>query len=292
VYLSTLGEAGWAAPRPIVDRESLGRALGFGVRRIGNAVIHAAADGRLHLFVVATGLGGWAAGRVVHLEAPSPAAPFALRRVLPLTPLANTSVLVRAQTLARPQGGWWLPAYFEIGLKHPLLLGFDAGGDLQSITRIGRSQTSLQPALLQASDGSLVALMRDHGPQRRVQAAESRDGGVLWHDAAPLPFGNHDTAVALAAIRDPAAPGTARAHVLAHNDTDEPGATPRSVLRLRLSRDGRTWAPGPDLQRAEPGAEFSYPNLLQVGSQLHAVYTHRREGIGHVVFDIVEGTAP
>lgn len=293
VYLSMLGASGWTAPRSIVDRASLTQALGFGVRRIGNAVVHAAADGRLHLFVVATGLGGWAAGRVVHLEADGPDSAFSVRRVLPLTPLANTSVLVRAQTLARPDGGWWVPAYFELGVKHPLLVGFNARGELESITRIGRSQASLQPTLLRAPDGALIALMRDHGPQRLIQAAESDDGGAHWRDAAPLPFGNRDTAVAAAALHDPAAPGAPPlAYVLAHNDTDEPGATPRSVLRLQVSRDGRAWSPGPDLQRAEPGAEFSYPNLLQVGSQLHAVYTHRREGIGHVVFDIVPGTSP
>jgi hypothetical protein len=292
VYLSTLGAQGWSSPRAIVDRETLGAALGFGVRRIGNAVIHVGAGGRLHLFVVATGLGGWAAGRVVHLEAPDPTSPFAVRRVLALSPLANTSVLVRAQALPRPDGGWWLPAYFELGVKQPWLLGFDAEGTMTQQTRIGHSQTSLQPTLLRAADGALVALMRDHGSQRRIQQAESRDGGATWRDLEPLPLANVDTAVAVTALSDPAGRGDAWGQVLAHNDTEVPGTTPRSVLRLRFSRDGRAWSPGPVVQGAEPGAEFSYPNLLQVGSQLHAVYTHRREGIGHVVFDVVPGTAP
>jgi predicted neuraminidase len=280
VFLSRLGPQGWTAPRAIVDRESLGRALGAGVRRIGNPVLHVAPDGRLHLFVVATGLGGWAAGRVAHLVATGPDAPFVPQRLLPLTPLANTSVLVRAQTLPLDDGGWRLPAYFEIGRKVPMDLRFTADGTLAGIERIGRSAASLQPTLIPLSDGRLLALMRDHGPARRIQVAEREAGPAgRWRDLAPLPLGNVDTAVAAVAL---AGAGI----VMAHNDTSEPGNTPRSVLRLQRSSDGLAWQPGLVVQQGEPGAEFSYPNLLQLGSQLHVVYTHRREGIGHVVFDL------
>lgn len=286
VYLSVLGPEGWQAPRAVADRESLGRALGFSVRRIGNAVLHPAGGGRLHLFVVATGLGGWAAARVVHLVAPTPDAPFALQRVLPLTPLANTSMLVRAQTVPLADGGWWLPAYFEIGLKYPVLLRFDAHGELRSMVRIGRSMTSLQPTIVALPEGSWRALMRDHGPQRRIQVADSVDGGLHWVDGPALTLSSHDTAPAAATLR--ASDGTPAGHVLAYNDTAEAGSTPRSVLRLALSADGRSWQPGPDVQRAEAGAEFSYPNLLQVGQRLHVVYTHRRDGIAHQVFAMAE----
>jgi predicted neuraminidase len=290
VYLSRLGPRGWTTPRAVVDRDRLGHALGAGVRRIGNAVLHAAPDGRLHLFVVATGLGGWAAARVAHLVADGPDAPFVAQRLLPLSPLANTSLLVRAQPWPRADGGWWLPAYFEIGRKYPVVLGFTADGTLTSIERVGRSSTSLQPTLLPRADGGLLALMRDHGPDRRIQVAE-RDPAVAptdlapaWHDRAPLDLANVDTAVAATVV-----PG---GYVMAHNDTGEAGSTPRSVLRLRLSADARSWAPGPVVQAGEPGAEFSYPNLLVLGSQLHVVYTHRREGIGHVVYDLVAPQAP
>jgi predicted neuraminidase len=280
VFLSRLGPQGWTAPRAIVDRESLGLALGAGVRRIGNPVLHAAPDGRLHLFVVATGLGGWAAGRVAHLVASGPDAPFVPQRLLPLTPLANTSVLVRAQPVPLVDGGWWLPAYFEIGRKVPMALRFAADGTLTGIERIGRSATSLQPTLIPLRDGRLLALMRDHGPERRIQVAEREAGPAgRWRDLASLPLGNVDTAVAAVSL------GGAGL-VMAHNDTSPPGSTPRSVLRLQHSVDGLAWQPGPVVQQGEPGAEFSYPNLLVLGTQLHVVYTHRREGIGHVVFDL------
>lgn len=82
------------------------RTIGVAVRRIGNPVAWRDANGRLHLYVVGTGLGGWAASRVVHLQADGPndtASVNGLRlqaqRVLPLMPLTpwfNTSTLVRA----------------------------------------------------------------------------------------------------------------------------------------------------------------------------------------------------
>ena len=49
----------WTAARFVVDRHLLGQELGHGVRRLGNPVAWLDADERLHLFVVATGLGGW-----------------------------------------------------------------------------------------------------------------------------------------------------------------------------------------------------------------------------------------
>ncbi len=58
----------WSAARWVVNRQTLSQALGFGVRRLGNPVAWLDTQGRIHLFVVATGLGGWAAGRIVHLR--------------------------------------------------------------------------------------------------------------------------------------------------------------------------------------------------------------------------------
>ena len=58
----------WGPAFTVVDRYQAGRELGVRLRRLGNPVGWADAQGRLHLFVVGTGLGGWAASRVVHLQ--------------------------------------------------------------------------------------------------------------------------------------------------------------------------------------------------------------------------------
>ena len=58
----------WQPARIVANREQLGAQMGQGVRRIGNPVAWRDAQGRVHLFVVATGMGGWAASRVVQLR--------------------------------------------------------------------------------------------------------------------------------------------------------------------------------------------------------------------------------
>ena len=60
----------------------------------------------------------------------------------------------------------------------------------------------------------------------------------------------------------------------------------RENLRLAISRDeGRTWA-GVATLADEPGADFSYPFLMQARSgEVHLVYTWKREAIKHVTFN-------
>jgi len=77
----------WSAARRIVERHELATQLGFGVRRLGNPVAWVARDGRLHLYAVATGPGGWAAARIAHLVSIDRGQTFKAQRVLPLSPL-------------------------------------------------------------------------------------------------------------------------------------------------------------------------------------------------------------
>lgn len=64
LYSARQSNGQWSQASEIINRQTLGAQLGFGVRRIGNPVVWTAATGQVHLFVVATGLGGWAAGRL------------------------------------------------------------------------------------------------------------------------------------------------------------------------------------------------------------------------------------
>ena len=109
VYASRWHNGAWSQAWEVASRASLGRALGFGVRRIGNPVAWTDRDSRIHLYVVATGLGGWAASRVAHMVSSDHGASFEVKRVLPMSPLFNTSVLVRTNPVGTADGGWWLP---------------------------------------------------------------------------------------------------------------------------------------------------------------------------------------
>ena len=90
----------WTPARFVVNRHVMGQDLGYGLRRLGNPVAWMDGAGRMHLFVVATGWGGWAASRVLQLRQSSASSAlndlqFEPVRVLPLSWLWNISYLVR-----------------------------------------------------------------------------------------------------------------------------------------------------------------------------------------------------
>jgi predicted neuraminidase len=279
VYIARWRDGRWGPARSIVDRDALGRALKFGVRRIGNPVLWVSNDGRVHLYMVATGLGGWAAGRVVHLVSRDNGRSFSVRRLLPLTPLFNTSVLVRTRPVGVADGGWLLPAYFEFGTKYPMVVSFGPNGEPRWVQRIGDSRTTLQPALLPLSGTELRAVMRDIGPQRRVQQAVSHDAGLSWEDLPASALANHDNSLAGLQL-------ASGGYVLLHNEAVPGGGSPRQWLRLSTSRDAKAWLPGPDVRKGVENDEFSYPSLVQIGRQLHVTYTQQRRAIAHHVYDI------
>lgn len=277
VYASRWSNGQWSDNWLVASRESLGKVLGYGVRRIGNPVAWTAADGTVHLYVVATGLGGWAASRVVQMESRNQGASFQVKRVLPMSPVFNTSVLVRAAPIGTADGGWWLPVYFEIGNKYPMLMSFDAQGTPQRLTRIGTRTKSLQPTLVPVSSTEVRAWMRDAGKEKRVQQASSRDGGATWEDMGAAPMSNYGTSIAVLRLRSGSL-------LMLHNQATAgvtSRSTERNTLSLSLSTDGYTWRPLPDIISGQPGDEFSYPAMYQVGDELHITYTYQRRAIAH-----------
>ena len=279
LYVARWRDGRWSDAHAVVDREALSRALHVGVRRIGNPVLWVGPDGRVHLYLVATGLGGWAASRVAQLVSEDQGASFVATRMLPLTPLWNTSVLVRTNPVAVADGGWLMPAYFELGNKYPMVISFDRNGEPRWVQRIGVSTTTLQPALLPLSGTHLRAVMRDIGPQRRVQQAVSHDAGMSWEDLPSATLANHDNSVAGLQL-------SGGGYALLHNDVVPSGGSSRQWLRLSTSVDTTTWLPGSDVRRGVKGDEFSYPSLVQIGRQLHVTYTQQRRAIAHHVYDI------
>lgn len=291
----------WSPAQWVVNRHDAAEQLGFGLRRIGNPVAWLDARGNVHLFVVATGLGGWAAGRIVHLRQKDPGAnppapgagaadsgvspsrpgasaasadvdppmlAFDAIRTLPLSWLWNTSDLVRTSPLPLADGGMLLPVYFELGIKYPLGLRFDARGEFVGMTRISSRRDLLQPTLLMKSDTEWLALMRDKGPARKVAVAATADGGRHWNDQPNLALDNTDSSIAGLAL----APG---AMFVAHNSS----IGSRSVLDLSRSADGSHWRPVTNLARGGNADEFSYPALAWADDSLWVSYTDRRQAI-------------
>jgi predicted neuraminidase len=264
----------WSPARFVVNRQ-LGRfRLGFGLRRLGNPVAWLDAHGRIHLFVVATGLGGWAAGRIMHLQQVDDGRDFSRLefrplRVLPLSWLWKTSHLVRAMPLPLADGGMVLPVYFELGIKYPVALRFDAKGEFLGMVRISQRGHLLQPTLLMRSQTDWLALMRDNSAERKIRVAQTLDGGLHWQDMPDLALPNPDASIAGLALRPDLM-------FLAHN----PLPDSRSVLDLSVSNDGLNWTRLLTLAQGDGSSEYSYPSLAWADDSLWVSYTDQRSAIG------------
>jgi hypothetical protein len=263
----------WLPARYVVDRHVMGEQLGFGLRRLGNPVAWLDASHRLHLFVVATGWGGWAAARILHLVQSSPGNDLATLefvpvRVLPLSWLWNISFLVRNAPLPLADGGMLLPAHFEIGRKYAVALRFDKGGEFLGMVRLSQRTHVLQPTLLAQTPTHWVALMRDTRPEGRITAVQTQDGGQHWADVPDLELVNPDAAVAGMAL----APGQL---VLAHNSSPYS----RDMLDLSASADALHWAPLQALAHGASGDEYSYPAMAWADGSLWLSYTDHRRSI-------------
>ena len=271
----------WAAARFVVNRHDVSQQLGFGLRRLGNPVAWLDSHGHIHLFVVATGLGGWAAGRIVHLTqvddaSDAAALSFGQPRVLPLSWLWNTSFLVRGAPLPLEDGGMLLPVYFEIGIKYPVALRFDAEGNFQGLTRMSARRHILQPTVMPLNATHWLALMRDNRVDGKIAVSQTADGGQSWRDLPDLALSNPDSSV----FTLPLGPGH---FLLAHNSSKQS----RQVLDLSESVNGIDWTriqnlasglmvgTGPDAK----AAEFSYPAMTLADGSVWVSYTDGRERI-------------
>ena len=276
----------WLPARFVVNRHTLAAQLGHGVRRIGNPVAWRDVAGRVHLFVVATGLGGWAAGRIAHLrQTELGQAPAGLRfeavRVLPLSWLFNTSHLVRAAPLELADGGMLLPVYFELGIKYPVALHIGPGGEFRGLTRMSNQRHWLQPTVVATGVGTWLALLRDNSSSGQIGRVQSTDNGQSWQNLPPLPLANPDASISALAL-----PGGALA--LAHN----PLPTGRQRLDLSLSADGAQWQLAHTLAQGDARSEFSYPALAWHDDNLWLSYTEQRQRIAWQRYGLVRDGAP
>jgi predicted neuraminidase len=263
----------WSPARFVVNRFVMGEQLGHGLRRLGNPVAWMDGQGRINLFVVATGWGGWAASRILQLRQSSTGnglaeLAFAPVRVLPLSWLWNTSFLVRNAPLPLMDGGMVLPVHFELGIKYPTALRFDKEGGYLCMVRLSQRPYLLQPSLVAQSPQQWLAFMRDERPQGKIGVARTTDGGQHWSDLPDLLLDNPDAAVAGLGL----SPGQM---LLAHNSS----IASRGTLDLSRSADGRTWALVKTLEQGGFDDEFSYPAMAWVDGKLWISYTVDRHRI-------------
>ena len=263
----------WLPARFVVNRFAMAEQLGYGLRRLGNPVAWLDGGGRVHLFVVATGWGGWAASRILHLRQSSPGRglaelAFEPVRVLPLSWLWNISFLERNAPLALVDGGMVLPVHFELGIKYPVALRFDNAGDFRGMVRVSQRRHLLQPSLVMQSPSAWLAFMRDERPQGKVSVARTTDAGLHWNDLPDLALDNPDAAVAGLGL-------ASGQMLLAHNSS----IASRGTLDLSRSANGRDWTLVNTLERGGHDDEYSYPAMAWVDGNLWISYTVDRHRI-------------
>jgi len=148
------------------------------------------------------------------------------------------------------------------------LIGADGGRQWR---QGGFTPGGSQPAVIQRSDNSLFALMRQ---APRLTQIESLDGGEHWSEAVASALRNPDSGITMTQL--------ANGHAVVVFNDSESQRTPLSVARS--IDEGRTWETPLHLE-SNPG-EYSYPCVYQTSDgQIHVTYTFRRYSIKHVEFN-------
>jgi len=276
IWMSLRGAWGWSAPRRIATRAATAAATGAFVGALGNAVL-AAAGGKLHLFFVSVGYGGWAASSLNHAISEDDGDTWSAPKKLFASPFLNISTLARAAALPLSDGGLGLPIYHEMIDKRGEWLRLSADGDILAKTRLPSARPALQPSVVALDGRRALAILRDSGAGAGVlMAAATDDGGDHWRALPGLPIVNEDSFAALLRLRDGRL-------LLAANPA--PGKA-RNPLVLFVSETGETWKVLCTVARSARGDEnFAYPSLLQTRDGLiHLAYTRNYGALAHRAF--------
>lgn len=223
----------WSDERVLVDRLQLMAGLGLYIRKLGNAVLHVDADGRLRMFVVAVSFGGWGASRIAVIESPDGGATWQAPALLQNSPFLNISYLVKGAPLQFDDGSIGLPVYHELAGKFGELLRIDTDNRILSRARIGHGRAAIQPSIIVTGAQQATAFLRNTRDQRDdgVWRSDSDDAGRHWSPLRGTGEPNPNAAVSALAL-------DTRHWLLAANCNDRF----RDDLCLKETRDaGQHW---------------------------------------------------
>lgn len=131
---------------------------------------------------------------------------------------------------------------------------------------------NIQPSIVIKSDGTLVAYMRDNGPPpKRLQYAESKDGGMSWSTVHDSDLPNPGSGADIVTLKN--------GHwCLVYNDTENG----RYSLAVSISDDeGKSWKWTRHLEmdkRGKLATQSHYPAVIQgMDGMIHTVYSFHRK---------------
>ena len=263
------GERGWQVSEPArrVTRGALGDAMEPRqlIVTLGNTIEDESAAGSLFATVVS--VGGWAMASVAQVGM-GPDGPLTARK-LNLSPLLNRSHLVKSPMVGYADGSMGLPAYFEMGRMHGVMVRFGRDGRVRDTRRMdGPGLQPIQPMVVPLDASRAVAFLRNFDTTRtKLLISHTDDGGQSW------------SAVVESAIETPSSPvaalslGGDRILMAVNDDAGRPGQ-----LSLNLSEDsGESWQV---LHRFDGGAGARrYPMLRRLESgEIVLSYSHATKG--------------
>ncbi|MBI4376611.1 MAG: exo-alpha-sialidase [Elusimicrobia bacterium] len=260
-------------PSIAVDRQEWPEGAPWSDKAVGNSALFVDDEGIAWLFYNGISVGGWS-GAVINYKTSRDGGRSWSEGKRLISALGN---LVRNPPIRLGPGLMLLPAYTELWTHKAYACRLaHRGGEISSIScSENMSQPeAIQPAIAEAGNGALIALMRDQR-KKNIRRSWSHDGGASWSRVDRLDLPNPGSAVALVRIDDGRL-------VLVYNHSNER----RSPLSIAVSKDG-----GASFRRIfdlEPagGHGYSYPAIIQSSDGLlHVVYTYERKTIKHVTFD-------
>ena len=187
--------------------------------------------------------------------------------------------MTRAHPTVLPSGRLIVPLYTDAFSVSIMAISDDWGQTwMTSEALVGFG--NIQPSVVRKNDGTLVAMMRENGRQRRIRTSESKDDGLTWSPVGNMALPNPGSGLEVIRLAN-------GQWALIYNDTAEG----RHSLAVSISDDeGETWRWTRHLERCEPGqGSYAYPSLIQArDGMLHATYSYsvpNGSTIKHVTFN-------
>jgi len=193
--------------------------------------------------------------------------------------------MTRAHPTLLPSGRLIVPLYTDT-FSISIMAMTDDWGKTWITSQALAGGGNIQPSVVRKNDGTLVAMMRENGIQRRIRISESKDDGMTWGPVGSMELPNPGSGLEVIRLAN-------GRWALIHNDTERG----RHSLAVSISDDeGKTWKWTRHLEKVEPEhGGYSYPSIMQArDGTLHATYSFSegKQSIKHAAFNeewVMEG---
>ena len=173
------------------------------------------------------------------------------------------------QPIQLQSGERLLPLYSD-RLAASIMAISDDGGNSWKASQPLVSYGSIQPTVLERSNGHVVAMMRENGVHKRIRYSVSDNQGRNWSTVQETDLSNPGSKVNVVALKN-------GSWVLAYNNLDDG----RHSISLAVSHDeGASWKPFKTVESERPNeASFSYPCVIEAkDGRIHLTYSSNYYG--------------